>query len=211
MLMRLLLTFSFVLTILFAACIGIIRAQPYDDSQLRAVLAPPDGCPMPCWQGIRPGITPLGEARAILQTNPWVTEVELSGDVNVGIQYASLTWKWSGTQPFPAEPRSGGTIGVVRNVVRSVTLQTRLELGSVWLSVAHPEEGAFLYSAYEGGVPPLMVYRLTYTHKDVGLITFVSCRHFWELTGVTLNYERDNLAVLAGNNVAAAREASCEP
>ena len=56
-----------------------------------------------------------------------------------------------------------------------------------------------------------MVYRLTYTHEDVGLITFVSCRHFWELTGVTLNYERANLAVLSGNNVAAAREASCEP
>ena len=134
----------FLLTLLFAVCIGVIRAQPYDDSQLRAVLAPPEGCPMPCWQGIRPGVTPLGEARAILQSIPWVTDVELSGDVNVGVQYASLTWMWSGDQPFPAEPRSGGTIGVVRNVVRSVTLQTRLELGSVWMYVAHPEEGAFL-------------------------------------------------------------------
>ncbi len=62
-------------TLLFAACIGIIRAQPYDDSELRAFLTPPSGCAMPCFMGIRPGVTTADEAIAILEAHEWVSNV----------------------------------------------------------------------------------------------------------------------------------------
>lgn len=43
--------------VFFSAVLLLIHAQPYDDSQLRAFLTPPEGCPAPCFMGIRPGIT----------------------------------------------------------------------------------------------------------------------------------------------------------
>lgn len=60
------LKFGGVFTLLFTLCIALIRVQPYDDSELRAFLTPPEGCPAPCFMGIRPGVTTMEEAVAIL-------------------------------------------------------------------------------------------------------------------------------------------------
>jgi hypothetical protein len=73
--MRLLFSSAILLTLLFAACIGIIRAQPYDNSDLSAFLTPPEGCPMPCFMGIRPGVTTVEEAIAILEAHEWIDTV----------------------------------------------------------------------------------------------------------------------------------------
>ena len=69
---------SVLLGLLFAAA-AVIRAQPYDDSELRAFLTPPEGCPAPCFMGIRPGVTTREEALTIFmairqhRSEQWMT------------------------------------------------------------------------------------------------------------------------------------------
>src|SRR5690606_25048567 len=79
---RLLLRPILLLTLLAALTIVLIRAQPYDDSDLRAFLTPPEGCPAPCFMGIRPGVTTVEEAIAILEGHEWVTNLVVDLDTN---------------------------------------------------------------------------------------------------------------------------------
>lgn len=76
--------------ILFFAAAAVIRAQPYDDSELRAFLTPPEGCPAPCLMGLSPGVTTAEEAFAALEMNEWVKNLHHSG--------YELTWNWTGQQ-----------------------------------------------------------------------------------------------------------------
>jgi hypothetical protein len=57
---------SLPLILLFTAALAVIRAQPYDDHELRELLLPA-GCPAPCFMGIRPGVTTVEEAVKILE------------------------------------------------------------------------------------------------------------------------------------------------
>lgn len=62
-------------TILFTAILLIIHAQPYDDHELRQLLLP-EGCPAPCFMGIRPGVTSMKEAVRLLRSNDWVRDLQ---------------------------------------------------------------------------------------------------------------------------------------
>ena len=84
------------LMLLFSGVIGIIRAQPYDDQTIRAVLLPSD-CKVPCFMGIHPGETQSREAYNILENNPWVGE--LSSHIDSGCCSVALNWQWNGKQP----------------------------------------------------------------------------------------------------------------
>jgi hypothetical protein len=94
---RALLTLALLATVLFAVPILIIRAQPYDDSELRAFLTPPD-CPAPCLMGIPINGTTATEAAKILQNNEWVDTVDTT-NVNLHTGHGTLYWTWSGKQP----------------------------------------------------------------------------------------------------------------
>jgi len=69
MMTRTLLNFTFLITLAFSTLIFLIRAQTYDDVELRTFLTPPEGCSAPCFMGIRPGETTVGEAIALLNAN----------------------------------------------------------------------------------------------------------------------------------------------
>ena len=59
---------------LFSAVLLLIHAQPYDDHDLRQLLLP-EGCPAPCFMGIRPGVTTEDEALKILRSSGWVRDL----------------------------------------------------------------------------------------------------------------------------------------
>ncbi len=63
---------ALLLSVVFLLPVLLIRAQPYDDSDLRAFLTPPEDCPAPCFMDIRPGMTTAEEAVSILDAHPWV-------------------------------------------------------------------------------------------------------------------------------------------
>jgi hypothetical protein len=152
-------------TVLFAGCIGLIRAQPYDDSELRTFLAPPEGCPAPCFMGIRPGITTYDEALAILRAHRWIGEISVP-------QAGSVTWRWNGLQPPVLNARrenfGGDYAGYIRfnsdNTVLGVTVPTRIRFGDISLFFGKPHlfdhltiriEGVdFKRSQYCVGRPP---------------------------------------------------------
>src|SRR5262245_29374883 len=90
---------TLLLTVLFAACIGVIRAQPYDDADLRAFLTPGDDCRMPCFLGIRPGVTTLEEAAGILQAHEWVGDITIENYPHGDMPWGFVRWNWNGQQP----------------------------------------------------------------------------------------------------------------
>ena len=125
---RFLLKFGFAFTLLFAFCIALIRAQPYDDSELRAFLTPPEGCPAPCFMGIRPGVTTREDAIAILEAHEWVNEVtyDVAGDVQ---------WTWSGLQLGIIDENSYGILltPVEGEPVVEIRISTIIPIGYIYL------------------------------------------------------------------------------
>lgn len=102
---------SLLLIILFAAALTIIRAQPYDDHQLRELLLPA-GCPAPCFMGIQPGVTTVEEAVKILEASEWVEDYQLDGQI--------FTVRWNNNSPSWLANNSlygGSSIRVAGNLV----------------------------------------------------------------------------------------------
>lgn len=81
---------------LFTALLLIIHAQPYDDHELRELLFP-EGCPAPCFMGIRPGVTTMEEARTRLEASGWTRDFHFASGINLtGTDtFVSLTWQWN--------------------------------------------------------------------------------------------------------------------
>jgi hypothetical protein len=125
---RLVLTALVALTLLFTVCIGLIHAQPYDDTDLRTFLMPSGDCVMPCFMGIRPGITRIDDALNIVHTHPWVDSYTTHFSTN-GV--VLITWSWSGQQPDYIDSRVvGGLSTGGTNFVDRIDFSTRLSMGS---------------------------------------------------------------------------------
>jgi len=119
------------LVLLFAGVIGIIRAQPYDDQTIRAILLPSD-CKEPCFMGIHTGLTQSREAYNLLENNPWVGK--FSSYIASGCCSIALTWQWNGKQPtnldngdntvyFRFDPNTGS------QTVQNIAIHTRISTG----------------------------------------------------------------------------------
>ncbi len=127
------------LTFIFAALVGLIRARPYDDSELHAILVPSDGCALPCFMGIRPGITTVQEAYDLLERHPWVDHVKqhiwFSGPNN-----NLFSWTWSGQQPAFINSAAPGVFSAHGSLVDVVQVSTTIPLGAFWLR-RRPQQG----------------------------------------------------------------------
>lgn len=124
-------------TILFTAVLLAIRAQPYDDHQLRALLLP-DGCAAPCFMGIRPGITTVEQALALLEQNDGVQIIKVDPtEVNgsaTQIQRISWSWNTASSQRSPLiDTRRSGVINVSDGKVYGIDIETSVQLGDYWL------------------------------------------------------------------------------
>lgn len=136
---RHLLRIALFLVLFFALLIASIRARGYDAEGVHAVFASLDGCQpemqraaeaVPCWQGIRVGVTTRDEALALLRQHPWI------GEVFEGAQH--ISWRWSGVQPALFDESQYGLLGFSGGVVQQVRLQTRVAFGDIWTLFASP-------------------------------------------------------------------------
>jgi hypothetical protein len=128
------------LALSFAAVIGIIHALPNDDDAVRAFLAPPDGCAMPCWEGIRPGETTLDAAMTRLRNHPWANRVivtQPSSDTTV----LFISWSWTGQQPSYIDGTERARMRLYHGVVREIELPTTIPLGRIWLVLGQSDKG----------------------------------------------------------------------
>jgi hypothetical protein len=131
---RLLRRLTLALLVVFTGAIGLIRAQPYDDGGLETLLIPPENCPRPCWQGIRPGRTLTQEALALLKAHPWIDRVELVTNDMYEI-------RWSGRQPAMIDADYHGVLVTRGDFVTQVRVPVRASFGDVWLRFDQPQYG----------------------------------------------------------------------
>jgi hypothetical protein len=130
--MRPLIVFAILLTSLFAVLVGIIRARPYDETQFQALTSSDNNCSLPCFMGIRLGVTRVDEAMTIISSHEWVRNYAAHLSSYGGVL---VTWNWSGRQPaFIDGTRPGGLGTGNSSVVTRIDLFTNVPLGDfvVW-------------------------------------------------------------------------------
>ena len=134
---------ALLLVAFFALPVLLIRAQPYDDSDLRALLDVPPDCAAPCFMGIRPGATDIWDALDVLNNHEWVARVgqydfehskNLDGTITIEID-----WEWSGAQPSLIDASRSGSVWILDDRVVSIDVPTFLRLGDVRLGMGTPE------------------------------------------------------------------------
>lgn len=133
---RLCLKLAFIPILVFTAMIGLIRSQRYDDSELRAFLTPPEGCPAPCFMGIRPGVTTVEEFEN-LSDIPLVQGLHLNL-YNAESLSGQISWDWAEEKSkFLAQ---GGTIFINGGMVYRVYIPSNIKFGDLWLLLGKPEK-----------------------------------------------------------------------
>ena len=181
---------AFCLALLFVTTMTIIRAQPYDDHTIRAILLPSD-CSAPCFIGIEPGLTQSKDAYALLEANPWMGD--MNSHIDSGCCTVALNWQWNGKQPAHLA-NGNNTVYFSYNAstgiqtVQNIALHTKIPAGYAILVL-----GAWPDSAALQGLDHAYV-EVFYPQQSVRLTTSVSCPlsrwQLWEAP-MTLEFNRN--------------------
>jgi hypothetical protein len=141
---------------LFSLMVALPRTRPYDDSALRAFLMLPN-CPLPCFMGIRPGVTTVDEAITILQNHDWVKNVLLEEG---SFDPVYVTWEWSGVQPAFINDQSGtqGLLGRTGGLVFYFHITTTAAMAEIWWLFQHPPLVSIDDGMQGGGLNLLFAY-----------------------------------------------------
>ncbi len=138
---RYLLRWMAILSALFVLSMLLIRAQPYDDSELRDFLTPPEGCPVPCFMGIRPGVTTAEEAIAILEAHPSLVDT-IEPNLPDGIRLRAID------PQSPTGDSISGYLSIENNIIQWLRIQTDVSLWELWAIYGQPD---WATSAFPGG------------------------------------------------------------
>lgn len=182
--LRLLVRLAAILVILLTITSALTHAQTGDDERLRKLLTPPDGCAMPCWQGIRPGETTAADAILALRSHPWVEgPTYLQG---MGLATASVVWAWSDETPPEIDRERQGVLWIQSGTVKRIDIATTLPYGRLWL-FDRPRRGAL----FGAPVQPRRVYHLaaylgTGLQLRVAFICPVPPVEFWNAPAILL-------------------------
>lgn len=124
-----------ILSLLLTGLIGLIRAQPYDDSDVDLLFAHTEHCTTPCFMGIQPGLTTTDEAIRLLNAHPWVAAV----DVPASRSLVTVRWEWSGQQPQTIDAAVPGEIRLFSDQrVSMIQVSTHVPLERMRLSFGLP-------------------------------------------------------------------------
>jgi hypothetical protein len=134
---RLLLKSILILTILFTMSIALIRAQSYDPHDVRTFLMPPSGCPAPCWQGIRPGVTNVYDVMTLLKENIWIRSVQYENYSTFSNGY--VRWTWSLSRPRVIRENGLSNLWFDENIAQNFHIVTDIPFGEVWLALGKPD------------------------------------------------------------------------
>lgn len=101
----------------------------------------------PCWQGIRPGVTTLDGAVALLQTNRWVERVVV--DTDSPFTFIYLDWNERAPDFIRnASDRLPMYMWVRRGIIQLIVIPTLIPYGEVWSLLGEPSSGVFAVSGY---------------------------------------------------------------
>lgn len=155
----------------------LIHAQPYDDYGLHQLLVP-DGCPAPCFMGIRPDVTTKNDILTLLRANPWVSHVNRAIGTNDDFE-----WTWRDGMPdyfasispwasFTLRSDSGGDL-----MVSSITYSTRFTLGDVVLTWGLPATSLLTLLNPSGAASLSIPANIALDYQQEGFIAtiFLTC------------------------------------
>jgi len=135
--MKALLAATLALLTLFALLVGLIRAQPQDTTAWRTFLLPPEDCPMPCWQGIRPSMTTVEETITVLQAHPWTRQI-ITSYYNAATRQGSLVWAFNAPHPDGQIAPYQAEFRVIHDVVSNITVTTDIPASAIWFLFGVP-------------------------------------------------------------------------
>jgi len=143
--------------------------------------------------GIRPGLTTLDEAAALLETHEWVSETRV---IDAG--YPTINFGWSAQAPPIIEADCGGTVygGTVytrRDVVTEVVAACVLVSNSdLMISLGTPEQ-IFFYMPNPDGPKPRFWYSANFADAGLALDGPLRCpvttQNMWDMRG-TLTFRQ---------------------
>lgn len=126
---RYVLRLAWIPLLLLTGTLLLIHAQPDNNHDLRDLLQP-QGCPTPCFMGIRPGVTTEADVVQILKTNPWIAQFEYQP----GTSLIRLTWSANSPAWLINSGEYAQSFVAIRDgVVSEVRLRTALTLGDAQL------------------------------------------------------------------------------
>jgi hypothetical protein len=175
--LRFLLKIALLLTMIFALCIGLIRARPHNDGELRAFLTPPEGCPMPCFMGIRPGVTTAAEAIAILEAHEWVAEVYIYRSLDYG-QIDLINWNWNEKKNPLIDQSRMASIHAIDRVVADISIPTTFSLGETWLVWGQPGDTSYVVGLGSEDAPLYLQIFSSYSELPLNITTSMNCPYF---------------------------------
>lgn len=157
--------------------LGCLAASAYtaahvsgDFQPVRAFLNPIEGCGVPCWQGIRPGITGSLEAVDTLRALPWVTDLYTIQGIVINDSY--IRWKWTGQQPEMVDGSRDGRMWFHNGLVYSIEIPLTIPFSTVWGAFGAPESETLLKAPL---TPPSLFYSAAYLGSSVEFKSTVRC------------------------------------
>ncbi len=160
--------------VLLSALVLLIRTQHYDDHAIRQLLQT-DGCPAPCFLGIRPGVTTATDAIALLRNSQWVqpeTIVYTESDYGGG-----AVWLWNKRAPPLLSKHQSSLLTTRRNGVQIVDLvhiTTLVASGDVYLTL-----GASTYTAMgDTGMHGEVYMAWFYPEQGISVWSDIACPTF---------------------------------
>jgi hypothetical protein len=130
-----------VATALFCGLLALTHLIPQNNQATADFFAAPADCAMPCWAGIRPGVTHLDEALQILQHHPWIGHMAMEGELASGKTSALIWWHWNGQQSPLIDGSVDGRLISQNDVVQFVIVSTRVPMGDARLVLGPPSMG----------------------------------------------------------------------
>jgi hypothetical protein len=168
-----------ILTSLFTLVLGAlivgVSALAHDAdyfTQVEATFAPGEGCPAPCFAGIRPGITSVDDAVDILKAHEWVAAVDVTDRQMLRV---AIDWTWSGQQPDFITGE--GHIELWNNTVQSISIPTRISYSDFLNAFGSPQQAQLDY----------LFHYLSYDSAGITARAEIVCRNLWH-TPVTIDY-----------------------
>jgi hypothetical protein len=177
-----LLRITFLLLTFFTCIIGFIRARPYNDHNIRALLSSGPDCPMPCFMGIRPGVTTCDQTIDILKTHEWVGEITADPCSPVDENPRWISWFWNSRQPNLLDDMQVNSIHIENDVVKEILIFTHVSMGDVWALYGTPDLKTVdvASGAYD---PPRILNGAGYPQLGLALVSYSLCpglyRNFW--------------------------------
>ena len=195
---RPLLRLTLPLVALFIGVLIVIQAQPAE-GDVRDFLLPTEGCMMPCWLGIQPGVTTLEQALTILKTHRWFGQIEQIEHA----PYTYIYWEWSAQKPdFMGMARVflPSVMWAKDGIIQLIFIPTGLPYGEVSLLFGAPMRGLSVTSGYPNSVAlanrPVTRRVVNYFDGQVSFEIQVRCPinlyQFWNAP-VTITYSSPSL------------------